>query len=84
MRSRVRFTLAALLIATHAFFVGGIAFYRDFFARPVSEGSTLTIGIIAAVGVIVTMILLEWAYIFISEKWLDPMQQKVVDGEHRD
>jgi uncharacterized membrane protein (DUF485 family) len=78
LRSRVRFTLTAMLIGVHAFFVGGIAFYRDFFAQPVTQGGTLTIGIVATVAVIVTMIILEWVYIFISEKWLDPMQKSVV------
>lgn len=80
LRSRVRFTLTALLVGAHAFFVGGIAFYRDFFAQPISEGSTVTIGIVAAVVVIVTMIVLEWTYIFIGDKWLDPMQEKVANG----
>lgn len=80
LRSNVRFTLSALLIAVHAFFVGGIAFYRDLFAQPVAEGSTMTIGIVATVAVIVTMILLEWVYIFIGYKWLDPMQKLVVQS----
>ncbi|MBL4673982.1 MAG: DUF485 domain-containing protein [Arenicella sp.] len=84
LRSRVRFTLAALLVLVHAFFVGGIAFYNDLFARPLQDGGTLTIGILAAVVVIIAMVLLEWVYIFISEKWLDPMQQKVLSGEHND
>ena len=76
----MRFTLSALLIAAHAFFVGGIAFYQDFFAQPVTEGGTLTVGIVATVAVIVTMIFLEWVYIFISVKWLDPMQKSVVES----
>ena len=81
LRSRVRFTLTALLIGAHAFFVGGIAFYHDFFARPMSDESTITVGIVATVGVIITMILLEWVYIFISIRWLDPMQHKIANGE---
>lgn len=84
MRSRVRFTLAALLIGVHAFFVGGIAFYRDFFATKVADGSTITIGILAAVVVIVTMVLLEWLYIFISVRWMDPLQQQLASGETHD
>ncbi|MFT5611861.1 MAG: uncharacterized membrane protein (DUF485 family) [Arenicella sp.] len=76
----MRFTLTAMLVAVHAFFVGGIAFYRDFFAQPVAPGATLTIGIVATVAVILVMILLEWIYIFISEKWLDPMQKSVVES----
>lgn len=77
LRSRVRFGLAFLLIATHAFFVGGIAFYRDFFAQPMAPGSTITVGILVTVGVIVAMIVLELIYILISEKYLDPLQQQV-------
>ena len=81
LRNKVRFTLAALVVATHAFFVGGIAFYRDLFAQPISEGGTMTVGIVATVAVIVTMLLLEWVYIIISSKWLDPMQKEVAKSE---
>ena len=77
LRSKVRFGLALLVLAAHAFFVGGIAFYREFFARPFYEGGTITIGIVATVCVIVAMIVLEWVYILISEKWLDPLQKDV-------
>ena len=76
-RNKIRFTLAVLVLLTHAFFVGGIAFYRGFFAQPISEGSTMTVGIVATVAVIVTMIVLEWVYILVSEKHLDPMQKSV-------
>ena len=37
----------------------------------------MTVGIVATVVVIVTMIVLEWVYILVSEKHLDPMQQSV-------
>ncbi len=76
-RNRTRFVLAMLVLIAHAFFVGGIAFYRNFFAQPISDESTLTVGIVAAVAVIVTMILLEWVYILISEKRLDPLQKSI-------
>ncbi len=76
-RNRTRFVLAMLVLIAHAFFVGRIAFYRNFFAQPISDESTLTVGIVAAVAVIVTMILLEWVYILISEKRLDPLQKSI-------
>ena len=79
LRSKVRFGLAFLLIAAHAYFVGGIAFYRDLFARPLSEGGTVTFGILVTVCVIVAMILLELVYILISDKHLDPLQKKVIE-----
>lgn len=77
LRGKVRFILAFLVLACHAFFVGGIAFYRDLFATPVQAGSTMTFGILATVGVIVAMIFLEFIYILISDKWLDPLQMEI-------
>ena len=84
LRSKVRFILAFLVIASHAFFVGGIAFYRDWFAKPISVDSTMTVGIVATVVVIVLMIFLEFVYILISDKWLDPMQKAVSEGRSDD
>jgi hypothetical protein len=50
-----------LLIAAHAFFVSG----------------TITVDIVATMGAIVAMLLLELAYIIINIRWLDTMQKEV-------
>lgn len=76
-RNKVRFLLTMISLLFYGFFVGGIAVYNEWFAEPLIEGSRIPIGIYATVLVIVVMVLLEWLYVFISEKTLDPMQAQV-------
>lgn len=80
-RHILRFSLSLLVIAGHAFFVGGIAFYRDFFAQPLLENGTITVGIASAMLVIVLFLVLEFIYIVITAKKIDPLQFKVMQ-EH--
>jgi len=79
MRNGVRVSLSLVVVAFHFFFVGGIAFYRGFFAKPLFEGATITVGIASAAGVIISFIVLELIYILISKYKLDPLQTKVID-----
>jgi len=78
-RQKTRFVLAAISLLCFVFFVGGIAFYSDFFALPLYEGATLTIGIAVTVLVIVAFLALEFLYVRISEKTLGPLQESVID-----
>ncbi len=78
IRNTVRFILSFMLLACYMFFVGGIAFYNQWFGMPWRDGSSIPIGIIAAVVIIVTMVLLELIYIIISVKWLASLQDNAV------
>ena len=78
-RQRTRFVLVALGLLCFAFFVGGIAFYSDFFATPVSDGATVTLGILFTALVIVALLFLEFLYILITDKTLEPLRLKVMD-----
>ncbi len=77
-RNLIRSTLTVLVLASHAFFVGGIVFYSKWFAEPISETSTIPKGIIYTILVIVSMVLLEYIYILLSDKVIDPLQDEVV------
>lgn len=85
LRNSIRYLLAYLVVAIHAFFIGGIAFYNEWFAQPITANSVIPNGILYTVAAIILMLLLEYVYILISEKKLDVMQQeelaKVVDYE---
>ena len=76
-RQLTRFSLAAATLIMHAYFVGGIAFYRNFFARPLYEGATITIGIASAAAVILSFVILQLVYIVITARTLDPLQSQV-------
>lgn len=78
LRGGIRFTLGFLVLLLHGVFVGGIAFYNQWFNQPLSQGSTITVGIAMAAFVIVLMVLLEALYIWISQKVFDPLQQQVL------
>jgi len=78
-RQKTRVVLVVLALLCFSFFVGGIAFYSDFFATPVSQGSTVTLGIVFTALVIVALLLLEFVYILVTDKTLEPLRQKVMD-----
>jgi len=78
IRSRVRFGLAFLVLLLHGFFVGGIAFYHQWFSEPLGS-SSITVGIAAVVAVIVLMVFCEAVYIVVSKKVFDPLQKKALE-----
>ena len=83
VRNRWRFFLTILTLLCHAFFIGGITVYRDFFNQPIAEGATLTIGLVSAALVIVLFIVLEFVYIIVSHRKLDPLQEDVLEQINR-
>lgn len=82
IRTRLRYFLTSMVLLLHAFFVGGIAFYRQWFSQPIAEGSSIPVGIVVTVIVIVLMISLEVIYIWISDKTFEPLQQRVLAEVH--
>ena len=78
VRNTIRFTLSFLVLASHVFFVGGIAFYNQWFGSPWSSGSSIPVGIVATAVIIVIMVALEYVYIKISDRMIDPLQHKAV------
>ena len=77
-RNRIRYFLSCLVIAIHAFFIGGIAFYNEWFAQPYKEDSIIPNGIIFTVLVILAMLALEFIYIFVSDNKLENIQKQVI------
>ena len=76
VRNTLRFVLAFLVFALHGFFVGGIAFYNQWFAQPLSATSSIPQGIIYTALVIVLLIVLEFIYIRVSRDVVEPLQQQ--------
>ena len=77
IRSTVRFTLAFMVLGLHAFFVGGIAYYTQWFGTPIAVDSSIPRGIFYTVVIILAMVFLELVYIWITHRTLDPLQEKV-------
>jgi len=78
VRNSIRYLLTVSVIAIHAFFIGGIAFYNEWFAQPYSESSIIPNGIFFTVLVILLMLALEFVYIFVSDKSFEDLQNKVI------
>jgi uncharacterized membrane protein (DUF485 family) len=77
IRRAARYSLSFLLLVCHAFFVGGIAFYSQWFAQPLYAGSSIPLGIFFTVCVIIFMLVLEGVYIVLSNYIFDPLQREV-------
>ena len=75
-RRKTRITMTLLLLFSYSFFVGGIVLYQDWFASPISEGSAIPVGIPATILVIIIMVVLQYVYTTISERYLDVLQEK--------
>lgn len=75
-RRNVRVTMTLLLLASYSFFIGGMVLYQDWFASPIVAGSSIPVGIPATLFVLFSMVVLQYAYTFISDRYLDVLQDK--------
>lgn len=66
-RNRLRFISTILVLLAHAGFIGGIIFYRDWFASPLGDG-TITVGIAATIATIVFFLVVELVYTVLIPK----------------
>lgn len=62
-RSRFGWTLAIIMLVIYYAFIMTIAFEPQFLARPLSDGSVITIGIPIGLGVIVSAFILTGIYV---------------------
>ena len=76
-RNRSRWVLAFFVVFLHAFFVGGIAFYNEWFGQMSTPGGSIPLGIVFTVVVIVLMVLSEAVYIWLSHTRFDPLQSRI-------
>lgn len=78
-RNFVRFSLSALVIGLHIFFLGGMTVYAEWFGQKITDSSAIPVGIVATVMVILLMLLSEAVYIFLTKRKFDPLQRDVMD-----
>ena len=76
-RNRVRWVLAFFVVFLHAFFVGGIAFYNEWFGQMSTAGGSIPLGIVFTVIVILLMVLAEAVYIWLGHTRFDPLQSRI-------
>ncbi|MCF6194764.1 MAG: DUF485 domain-containing protein [Kangiellaceae bacterium] len=76
-RNKTRFILSVLTLLSHAFFVGGIAFYSHWFAQPISNGSSIPKGILYTIVVIASLVFLEFVYLYLNKKNIEPLLKEI-------
>ncbi len=77
-RNYLRWVLAFFVLFLHAFFVGGIAFYNEWFGQMSTEGGSIPLGIVFTVVVIVLMVFSEGVYIWLAHRRFDPLQSRII------
>ncbi len=81
-RSKLSWTLAALILIVYYSFILVIAFSPDLFGVPISDGSTITWGIIIGISVILFTFVITGVYVHKANTSFDQILQDVVDASH--
>ncbi len=81
-RSKLSWTLAALILIVYYSFILVIAFSPDLFGVPISDGSTITWGIIIGISVILFTFVITGVYVHKANTNFDQILQDVVDASY--
>lgn len=77
-RSRLAWTLTAIMLVVFFGYILLIAFDRSFLAQPIGSGTT-TLGIPLGIGVILTGIALTWIYVARANQRFDALTRQLVE-----
>jgi uncharacterized membrane protein (DUF485 family) len=77
-RSRLAWTLSAIVCVIFYGFILLIAFAPGFLTSPIAEGSVIPIGLPMGVGVIVVCCLLTGVYVYEANQKFDPLFKTIV------
>lgn len=75
-RMSMQFFWTTLII--YSGFILTLAFDPELFGRPIAEGMTMSIGVLAGTLVIVSAVVLVAVYIYFSSKIFDPLIKSIV------
>ena len=78
-RSRLAWTLSALVLIVYFGFVLLVAFGGDFLATPLVAGGVTTIGIVIGVGVILIAIVLTAIYVWKANTTFDDLTRRLLE-----
>jgi len=81
-QSKLSWTLAVLILIVYYSFILVIAFSPDLFGIPISDGSTITWGIIIGLGVIFFTFIITGIYVHKANTSFDHLLQDVVAASH--
>lgn len=78
-RSRLAWTLSAIVLIVYVGFILLVAFGGGFLATPLVEGGVTTIGILVGVGVILIAILLTAIYVWKANTTFDDLTHELLE-----
>lgn len=78
-RSKLAWTLSSIILLIYFSFILLIAFAPEFLGQPISETSTITMGIPIGVLIIITAFILTGIYVRKANKDFDRINQEIID-----
>lgn len=81
-RSTFGWTLAVVMLVVYFGFIGIIAAGGEFFAQPLAEGMTTTIGMPVGVAVIVIAVALTGIYVRRANSEFDDLTRQIIEEAH--
>ncbi|HEY2619720.1 MAG TPA: DUF485 domain-containing protein [Acetobacteraceae bacterium] len=79
-RSRLAWTLSAIVLAIYLSFILLVAFGGDFMAAPLVTGGVTTVGIVIGIGVILSAIVLTAIYVWKANTTFDDLTRRLLEG----
>lgn len=77
-RGRASLFFFTLMLVVYAGFILTLAYWPDVFARPIGPGYTMSVGVLSAVLVAISAVLMIAAYVHLSNKHYDPLIEAIV------
>ena len=79
LRNKISWGLTIIIISSYFTFINIIAFAPNIFSQKIFSDSVITLGIIIGLLIILLSIFLTGIYVYIANKKLDEMNQKVIN-----
>lgn len=77
-RGRASLGFFLLMLAVYSGFILTLAYWPEVFAQPIGAGFTMSVGVLAAVIVAISAVLMIAAYVHLSNKHYDPLIDAIV------
>jgi len=79
-RNRFSWSLCALMLIIYYGFITLVAFAPQLLARPIADGSVVTLGFPIGIGVILSAVVLTGIYVWRANGAFDAMTRRIVEG----
>ncbi|QOW22263.1 DUF485 domain-containing protein [Novilysobacter avium] len=77
-RGRTSLWFFLLMLVVYAGFILTLAYWPEVFARPIGPGYTMSVGVLTAIIVAVSAVVMISAFVHLSNKYYDPLIDAIV------